>query len=229
MKKKLLTGILAISLAGALGVALAACGGDLTKVKNEEHWKEVFDTARTSDRVSFRGVIFESETGWNVAEFNIEAVGGVQHLKLEQKDAETWEYYYDGDYVYLNVAGQNLGYTWQKIEAESVKEEFGEPLSYIDLVYSGEFAQIEGLEWIPLNSLDELSQRYKDAEYGIGTSSQSYTITDAKVTYIVDTYLGNKQPELLVVAECDTAYIAYGMGNASLKVSIPTTSVQEAE
>lgn len=243
MKKKFIPLILALVCALCCTFWLAACGGDdvTTKVKDEAQWKQAIADARKSDNISFTAEFEKDNTAMEII---IEAAGNAQYLKMIMSDKETssskiWEYYYDGNYVYLNVSEQELGYTWQKIDASSVIEEFGEPLSYIDRIYSGEIARdMFGVD-LTFDGLDELANRYADAQYGFNSEkygADTYVIIDGDISANGIVYTLNFKLEysyLRLEINSSGWRVGHSMGDTyyhySVEVTIPTESVQEAE
>lgn len=238
MKKKLISLILALVCVIACVFGLAGCNS-WYKVKDAAHWKQAITDARKSDQIKFSVTLWQatSEDSYNkVAEMNIEASGNDQHIEMKMRNPETdkfdsVEYYYDGEYVYLNVKDQKLDYYWQKIKADTdFGKQFAEPLSYIDMVYSGEMAREMGAD-VTFDNLDKLSERYADAVLGYEDESGGgecvYGIADVDITYFI-MFVLEDHTELNLTIRSDNVYLWHEMGN-EVTVTIPTTSVQEAD
>lgn len=235
MKKKLLHTLTATVCALCCASGLVACGGgnDTSKVSDEAQWKQVIADARSADNLLFSAEVTTAERR---AEISIRAADGVQYLNMsntEGSHSEIWEYYYDGDYVYLNVIDQQLGYDWQKIDASTVTEEFPEPVSFMDKVYSGEMMrEMFGVE-VNFDDLDKLSLRYADAEYGKDSEkngADTYVITDGEgddeITYLLN--FNTAKNYLRLTIKTANATLVHQM-NTDLVLNVPTESVQMAE
>ena len=222
-------------LATLLGVIclVAACDNTSPAIEDETQWKQAFENARKSDQIHFKFELYDTETAALSMSIEMKASGNVEYLKQQLYDVETgeadetWEYYYDGEYIYLNVSEADLGYTWQKISVEDAKEEFPEPLSIIELIYDGDMFPVS------FDGLDELSERYADASSAVVDGIREYSITDgdaaSEMSYKLrfawekGSYTG-----LELTSTSQFAYIFYGMGKTQT-IAIPTASVQEAE
>lgn len=243
MKKKFLLIPVVLICALCCAFSLAACGGDdvTTKVKDEAQWKQAIADARKSDNVRFTAEFENDDTS---IELIIEAAGSAQYVKMTAHDkktpkTDTAEYYYDGNYVYFNVAEKGLGYTWQKIDAKAEPDKYAEPLSYIEMVYSGELPRnMLGLD-VKFDGLDKLSDRYADAQYGFDSEkygADTYVIIDGDLGADGIVYTLNFKPEyknLFLVINSAGWRVSHSMAGTYdrdwIVVNIPTESVGVAE
>lgn len=231
MKKITLT-LLALVVALGCTFGLVACG-DPGKVKDEADWKKTIANIRKSDLIDFSATIKDKDKDRDLASIVIFASGKTQYLLSTMysydaeghSDSDTSEYYYDGEYVYYNVSKEELGYTWQKIKANTVTEEFAEPVSYIDKIYSGELLREMGYN-VTFDGLDELSERYADTVYN---EDRVYQITDGDLTYDIRFELDHKPNRMVFEINSSELYLYHNMGDSNVTVTIPTESVQEVD
>lgn len=222
---------------------LAACNDGekiTTKVKDEAQWKQAIAAARDSENVDFYAEFREDA---KTLEIHVKAVGSVQYILMRSSDAETvvstLEYYYDGEYFYLNVADRELDYTWQKINAELSADEFAEPLVYVGKVYSGELLQDAlGID-VTVKTPAELSNSYAEAQYGYNAQkygSDAYVIIEGDPDADGFAYSLNFRLEynyLRLSVRSANGNLVHTMGDEhddfSVAVTVPTESVREVD
>lgn len=198
MKKKITITLLAICVALSCAFSLAACDDNPFKLKDESQYKQaIADICTNCEFVTFSASLEDKDTERDLADIYVHADGKAQYLRMNlysydedgHQSKKSEEYYYDGEYVYLNVEGQGYDFKWGKMKLE-LTENVPAPVSYIDKVYSGEIWSLFDLDYsITVYDLDEMSNRYADMEF-----TDDYELTDGDFKYTIHFQDWDKTP-----------------------------------